>query len=104
MLTVRILPELERKVLFTFQDCSGRVSRYLMRSERVFTLDRMPSLCLNSSRSVMSVIRPAGGWIDEVSFLRNFFRNMVFGFGGCSVGVRLLIGYASVKTSKILQG
>ena len=67
MPTVRILPELERKVLFTFQDSSGRVSRYLMRSARVFALDFMPSLCLNSSRSVMSVIRPAGGVIDGVS-------------------------------------
>ena len=46
---IRILLELERKVLFMFQDCSGRVSRYLMRSERVFALDFIPSLCLNSS-------------------------------------------------------
>jgi len=96
MPTVRILPELERKVLFTFQDCSGRVSRYVMRSERVFTLDLMPSLCLNSSRSVMSVIRPAGGWIDGVSFFRILLRNMVFGFGSFSVDVRLFIGIASV--------
>ncbi len=55
----------------TFQDCSESVSRYLIRSERVFALDLMPSLCLNSSRSVMSVIRPAGGWIDGVDFFRN---------------------------------
>lgn len=67
-----------------------------MRSERVFALDFMPSLCLNSSRSVMSVIRPAGGWICMVSFFRNLLRNMVFGFGMFSVDVRLIIGYASV--------
>jgi len=39
-----------------------------MRSERVFALDFMLSLCLNSSRSV---IRSAGGWIEGVSFFRN---------------------------------
>ncbi len=68
MPTVLILPELERKVLFTFQDCSGRVSRYLMRSARVFALDRMPSLCLNSSRSVILVNRENGGRIAGVGF------------------------------------
>ena len=88
MPTVRILPELEWKVLFTFQDCSRRVLRYLMRSARVSALDFMPSLCLNSSRSVMSVIRPAGGRIEGVGFFRNLLRNMVFGFGGCSVAYR----------------
>ena len=96
MPTVRILPELERKVLFTFQDCSGRVSRYLMRSDGVFALDLMPSLCLNSSRSVMSVIRPVGGWIDGVGFFRNLLINMVLGIGSFSVDVRLIIGTKSV--------
>jgi len=66
--------------------------------QRVFARDLKPSLCLNSSRSVMSVIRPAGGWIDRVGFLRNLLRNMVFGFGIFSVAYRYPIGYASVKT------
>jgi hypothetical protein len=68
----------------------------LMRSERVFALERMPSLCLNSSK-IGDVGDQAGwGWIGGVGFLKNLLRNMVLGYGGFSVDVRLVIGSASV--------
>jgi hypothetical protein len=74
-----------------------------MRSERVFALDLMPSLCLKSSISVMSVIRPAGGWIEMLCFLKILLRNMVFFrwmFGMFSVLLQVL-GFESTSNKSL---